>query len=283
MAKGVHLLKGVRGFGGRCNDLLYASSHGTDKCPKSRVVYFGGDVQNCEDNMLAHRDNQRYIKWSLEKTCLHLSMAFKNSQIFVVRPSRMYLNTFSCYDNFVDSNMTGAPVHSSDQHAIHHVFELLTSATTLIAESDTCHLLSNETHRIEDVPHVLIAFSKGCVVLNQMVYELENAMKVPHLKNFVSSIQTMYWLDGGHSGGSHVWLTDSTLLETLAKSGIEINVHLTPYQIADCQRPWIKKEEKIFSSKLQKLNAKFKRVMHFTDEDPSLDNHFRILESFTQM
>ena len=36
------------------------------------VVYFGGDVQDLEENMIKHRDNSRYREWSLENTCLLL-------------------------------------------------------------------------------------------------------------------------------------------------------------------------------------------------------------------
>lgn len=69
----------------------------------------------------------------------------------------------------------------------------------------------------------LIGFSKGCIVLNQFLYEFHyyksftsddsNEMK------FISKIKNMYWLDGGHSGGKNTWITSRQLLETLASLG----------------------------------------------------------------
>lgn len=69
----------------------------------------------------------------------------------------------------------------------------------------------------------LVGFSKGCIVLNQFLYEYHyyktfttvdsNEMK------FISKIKHMYWLDGGHSGGKNTWITSRPLLETLASLG----------------------------------------------------------------
>lgn len=69
----------------------------------------------------------------------------------------------------------------------------------------------------------LVGFSKGCIVLNQFLYEYHyyktfttsdsNEMK------FISKIKHMYWLDGGHSGGKNTWITSRQLLETLASLG----------------------------------------------------------------
>ena len=59
-----------------------------------------------------------------------------------------------------------------------------------------------------------------------------------------------------------------------------MEIHVTPYQIEDEQRPWIGKEEKIFSGLLKKLGAETNRVVHFKEEPPTLENHFRILDVF---
>lgn len=62
--------------------------------------------------------------------------------------------------------------------------------------------------------------------------------------------------------------------------GISVDVHITPYQIKDERRPWLRREEKIFSGQLQKFGAIVRRVVHFEEETPTLDNHFRILKDF---
>lgn len=64
--------------------------------------------------------------------------------------------------------------------------------------------------------------------------------------------------------------------------GINTHIHVSPYQIQDERRPWIKKEEKIFYSTLMKLNAPVQRSVHFSDMPPSILQHFRILNEFTK-
>lgn len=72
----------------------------------------------------------------------------------------------------------------------------------------------------------LIGFSKGCVVLNQFLYEFHYLKTLTPddqtSMDIVSRIKDMYWLDGGHSGGKNTWITSRPLLETLTRLG-ELN------------------------------------------------------------
>lgn len=61
-----------------------------------------------------------------------------------------------------------------------------------------------------------------------------------------------------------------------------MHVHVTPYQIEDDRRPWIKREEKTFSDTLIKLGATVHREVHFADSTPNLFLHFDILKVFFQ-
>ena len=134
-----------------------------------------------------------------------------------------------------------------------------------------------------DFPVVLVGFSKGCVVLNQIIYELSmvSASDDSRLSDFVSRITTMYWLDGGHSGESNTWITDKKYLDHLASHESSIRVHVTPYQIQDSSRPWVGKEQKKFVDNLRSLGKKDVKVkVHFQDRDPSLAFHFKLLEHF---
>ncbi|KAJ7354758.1 hypothetical protein OS493_030535 [Desmophyllum pertusum] len=98
-----------------------------------------------------------------------------------------------------------------------------------------------------DFQVILVGFSKGCVVLNQIIYELSmvSAGVDPRLNAFASRISTMYWLDGGHSGESNTWITDEKFLYHLAKHVPSIRVHVTPYQIKehDAAVDWERAEE----------------------------------------
>ena len=135
----------------------------------------------------------------------------------------------------------------------------------------------------DEFPVILVGFSKGCVVLNQIIYELSSALTGNdlHLRDFASRISTMYWLDGGHGGESNTWITDEKFLDHLATNVRSIRVHVTPYQIQDSSRPWIGREQKKFVEKLRSLGAKDLKVkVHFQDREPSLAFHFKLLEHF---
>lgn len=126
----------------------------------------------------------------------------------------------------------------------------------------------------------LIGFSKGCIVLNQLLYELEGVENNSQVQSFISQIRTMTWLDGGHSGGSNTWVTDQAILRRVAALHINIHVHVTPYQVKDEMRRWIGKEKRRFVELLQKAGANVTDTLHFDDEPKSIENHFRVLEVF---
>jgi Uncharacterised protein family UPF0565 len=63
---------------------------------------------------------------------------------------------------------------------------------------------------------------------------------------------------------------------------MKVDVRVTPYQICDDRRPWIGKEEKKFSSVLSREMAKdrFRRRVFFEEDEPCLESHFKVLETF---
>ena len=61
----VTVRRGLEGYEGRMNDVVSVGEGGEGS---QLVVYFGGDVQDLEAVMTAHRDNCRYTQWSLENT-----------------------------------------------------------------------------------------------------------------------------------------------------------------------------------------------------------------------
>ena len=93
------------------------------------------------------------------------------------------------------------------------------------------------------------------------------------------NISRLVWLDGGHNGGSDIWLTDKTVLQTLVDLDIQVDVRVTPYQVNNPNRPWIGKEEKLFRSLLTRLGGKVRRSIYYEDEPASIENHFKVIES----
>jgi len=244
--------------GGRCS--VYHPLSSTQEQHGS-VIYFGGDVQDLPEVQATHRDNSRYMEWNLEATAVLLAKNFPGKHIMVVRPARTELRTLSCFDNFVKSDAVGAPSHSKTHGALQHLQQLIFNVANKVNMA-----------REDLLPVTLIGFSKGVVVLNQILYELSDKKNCDLLAIF-----EMCWLDGGHNGGKETWITDKNLLNSFATSGIKVKVRVTPYQVRDTRRPWIRKEEKIFSQTLTRLGADIERKMYFEEEEACIENHFRIL------
>ncbi|XP_051841878.1 mitochondrial protein C2orf69 homolog [Antechinus flavipes] len=324
----------------RCNELLLLAAAGLREqndplespaekakletlaaAPQHHVLYFPGDVQNYREVMARHPENFQWENWSLENVAFLLAHHFTNSYIWVVKSSRMHLHKFSCYDNFVKSNMFGAPDHNTEFGAFKHLYSLLVNAFTLTQNiilskkkryglrkeaKTSSYCRANSSHAsngcqvererkyeqyddsdtnfnppsFKDASFTLIGFSKGCVVLNQLLFELKEAQKDKNINTFIKNIRTMYWLDGGHSGGSNTWVTYPEVLQEFAKTGITVHTHVTPYQVNDPMRSWIGKEHKKFVQILEDFGMEVTSQIHFEEEPPSIENHFRIHEVF---
>ena len=115
-------------------------------------------------------------------------------------------------------------------------------------------------------------------MLNQLLHELHIATE--NSQSFVDLVAQMFWLDGGHNGGSETWITDSEILKSVLETKIEIRVHVTPYQVRDERRRWIGQEHKKFVENLRKHGVAVFDTVHFTNEERSLEKHFDVLSSF---
>ena len=71
----------------------------------------------------------------------------------------MEKGTFSCFDNFVPTDSVGSPKHTDNHGAIDHLSALLKESLS-------------ENSLVK--PLTVIGFSKGVVVLNQIVRELNS-------------------------------------------------------------------------------------------------------------
>ncbi|XP_039750323.1 UPF0565 protein C2orf69 homolog isoform X3 [Pararge aegeria] len=141
---------------------------------------------------------------------------------------------------------------------------------------------------LDECSLTLVGFSKGCVVLNQLIYEFHYTKTLTpgdaHMMRFMSRVADMYWLDGGHAGGKNTWITSRSLLETLTRLEVNMFVHVSPYQVQDEGRPWIGREEKAFTGLLNKLGAKVHRYLHSQSDAPhSLHMHFDVLANFKRV
>ncbi|KAH8267993.1 hypothetical protein KR018_001270 [Drosophila ironensis] len=98
-----------------------------------------------------------------------------------------------------------------------------TANATATVNSDSNPLWWRENLNLDKSKLVLIGFSKGCVVLNQFIYEFHYLKTLTpddsSMCRLLSRITDMYWLDGGHGGQKNTWITSRSLLETLTRMG----------------------------------------------------------------
>ena len=113
----------------------------------------------------------RWSEWCLENTRTLLQLKFPGSAVWLVRPCRMLRKLFSSFHHFVESSITGVPRYSSNHGALLHVHALLADALRREKEKGSLELSVADALNL---PLVLVGFSKGCVVLNQMTHELVN-------------------------------------------------------------------------------------------------------------
>ncbi|XP_043262309.1 UPF0565 protein C2orf69 homolog [Colletes gigas] len=273
--------KNVPGIAGRCNDIIYSRSilpQGQDI-----LVYFGGDVQDIQENMEQYTDSKKYTEWSLENSARILATNFPDKHVLVVRPSRKYVSrsaVYSCFDNFVPSDEYGIPSFTVVHNALKHLQELIKSS---LEHFKTSNIDENSAQfNMEKIRLSLMGFSKGCVVLNQLLHEFHYYQNKSEpdieINNFIKLVESMWWLDGGHAGSKDTWITEKSILESFAKLKIDVHVDVTPYQVKDSHRPWIRKDENRFCSILQNMGIPVERILHFADLPRSLTMHFNILK-----
>ena len=276
--KNIEFIESVKGFNGASNSVLISRCHK----PATTVVFFPGDVQDLENKMLQHRDNRRYSQWNLEETTKKLFRKFNQARqnscdVVTILPSTHLYGIFAVYSNFLNCDQTGNPRAAGE---LGNECDN-TTTTTKYPWQHLEALLKSLNVLFDDRKLVLIAFSKGCVVLNALLENFSPAL-ADSLPLFVN-LSEMYWLDGGHSGGKNTWLTKtSDILPFLEKCGnqVKFQIDVTPYQVCCPNRPWNGKECRKFVKILTTSQAKIRYYCHFEELTPSLDYHFKILDEF---
>ena len=258
---------------------------------------------------------RKFISWSLESTAEVLGSKFPDAAIWIMKPLRMFKNLFSAFEQFVPSSLTGVPDYMGSYGGVATLDVLLTGALQCLEERHSGVIPGGkDSVSLSSLPVVLVGFSKGCVALNQFVFEMgylfggvdvkehgdpEAAQhsSIPKRfpatpfnfsdvqkekeRSFLKRVTDWYWLDAGHSGSCGAWVTIESLLQQFVRvGGATVHVHVTPHQVRCPLRPWIGKEERLFVDGLRQLGCKVEEKLHFEDLEVSLENHFRVLEKF---
>ena len=276
----IKILDNVEGFTERRNTVAYqppaASEDTLSSTLQHQVVIFPGDIQDFATVMMKNHSCRDYVEWSYEATLKRFALKFPNCHLCLVKPSKKAYNCVCIYNNFVESqSLMGSPLHSFDFNGLIHLELLIRNVRAQLN-------LTNPVYKT-----ILVGFSKGCVVLNQILYELskdhsQSATSLPSLE-FVKSLLAMVWLDGGHSGDDGAWVTDGAVISALANQNfvnIYFSIHVTPYQVRDEHRPWKREEMVKFIELLRERKMSFYERLYFEDEAKSITNHFKILSDF---
>ena len=203
--------------------------------------------------MAVQEETAPWKQWCLEYTCSLLQRKFPNSAIWIVRPSRMLRYLFSCYHNFVQSSLIGIPSYNSTYGCLPQLEGLLKDAVQRVIRKGE---LDMDVRDVLELPIVLIGFSKGCVVLNQIIHELVNYL-IPDSPRLQSR---MY----GHSlyrSRQHNYSQSTPSIPSETRSTLSSsrgsgwnNWHIGPGQRSQPSSPSIRRNERILSTEVPPLS-----------------------------
>ncbi|RDD40044.1 UPF0565 protein C2orf69-like protein [Trichoplax sp. H2] len=232
--------------------------------------------------MIKNQINKKYSHWHYHHVLEIIQKKFADSHILIIKPSRMHGQMYSCYDHFLHCDAYGNPDYNKpSDYAIDHLETIILNTIKEVNKD-----LRRNDYVKYDLPTVLIGFSKGCVVLNQLILELSNRKKCISENacdtniNLFKRIAGIHWLDGGHSGENGTWLTNEGVINDLVSNVPLVCCHVTPYQMMDGTRPWVYLEYERFVQLLNKSGGNIKTYNYFMDKPRSIDYHFNLLEAF---
>lgn len=222
-----------------------------------------------------------------------LSEKFPGFDVVVVSPARVEAG-FVAYEHFLNKlTLTGEPLgyYGRSFKASEQLQSLLSNANILENRS----LLGNNSTPWP--PMYIIGFSKGGVVLNQLISEIAATMQIMQhssdcagsvgnttMPSILHSIEQIHYLDCGlNSRGAY--MTDPQDIELLGTwkrmhQNFKIVLHGTPRQWNDPRRPFIHEERDMMLKLCRQNDVDVEIRRYFDGERPSLQMHLKILENF---
>ncbi|EQC33757.1 hypothetical protein SDRG_08859 [Saprolegnia diclina VS20] len=264
----------VEGHDGRPNQLLVSMAPNAT----SNVVYFPGDVQDFEHRLRKSRF-KAWTAYSYEATALSLAAKFPDATIWIVQPATILPSGVSCYEHFLLPEDHADPIaYVPHGHAMRHLQRLMQNASECI---------DNAAYLRPDLPLHLVGFSRGVVVLNQMITELaamppvtQGAYDAPAVRHWFQQVVSIHWVDGGNGSSAGALPSHSLALSVLSDfPTLGLHVHWTPYQLASRQRPWIAHENVAFCKTMEGLGCPPRVLEYFSHKPGSLEDHFGVLDA----
>ncbi|GLI69052.1 hypothetical protein VaNZ11_013594, partial [Volvox africanus] len=289
-------------------------------CGDQAVVFFEGDQILDEDT----RDLLGSELWSPESHLATLrSQAGSETSVFVVMPTTVAVGGQGCYGNFLAAmTAAGEPLgfKPQDYRAATHLSAILSACGYCWGCQDD-HMAKDSGGATRSdsalAGIVLVGFSKGAVVINQLLAEMAwcedspeegaeassalgvkteeseprpyrdkwrppsaTSQKLPAVAALLDSIHAVHFFDAGlNCRGVH--LTDLGVTALLGKRhsrrALVVHLHGTPRQWADRRRPWIAQERDRFLGLLGEFGVPAFLHHYFEGQMPSLRQHFDLI------
>ena len=284
--------------------VVAANSHDSAATNIAAIVLFPGDISTARELMARDLALAEWQAWSCQDLALLLARRWPSCHTIVVHPPRS-MDGFSCYDHWLRRlDETGDPVDGYDG----------------VNGTACSHLTAQLAHLQPSLPgfgktsplHVL-GFSKGAVVLNQLLAELgggEAASGSDESRiELMGRVASWVWLDPGLNKEPGPILLDhephlrgvaSRMRARALRPPPRLAVALTPYQLQPQQpflRSWrwrwrrwpplVRRESAAAAARLR-----FERVLSeegvavacedcLRKEPATLATHFEVLNAFT--
>ena len=262
------------------------------------IVLFPGDISMARELMASDPGLAEWKAWSCQDLALLLARRWPSCHAIVVHPPRS-MDGFSCYDHWLrHMSETGDPVDGYDA-----------------VNGTACRHLAAQLEQLQsDLPGFgkasplhLLAFSKGAVVLNQLLAELGGEAAASN--DLMERVASWVWLDPGLNKEPGPILLDhephlrgvaSRMRARALRPPPRLAVALTPYQLQPQQpflRSWrwrwrrwpplVRRESAAAAARLR-----FERVLSeegvavacedcLRKEPATLATHFEVLNAFT--
>ncbi|EKX54170.1 hypothetical protein GUITHDRAFT_132566 [Guillardia theta CCMP2712] len=281
--------------------------------PASTVVFFGGDILSIMMILALTADDEDILRLSKPENIIALLQEkFKSPargsqnftvgnecvNVFVIEPTRVQDGVWSCFDNFMESTRSGEPTKGYAQQgkALLQLSSLLRSTMRSVPEieKELCDLGRT----------VLVGFSKGGVVLNQMLAELSagtaksssselQLQEDGDMSNGNSQddsekrvlIDEVHYVDAGlNSRGAY--LTHPEIIESDGSDNAFVPADMRARQICRAcrsigeiepsrRRKWVGDEKDRMVALMRKNKMSVTERIYMEEEEASLAMHFR--------
>ncbi|KAM0934254.1 hypothetical protein DsansV1_C32g0222101 [Dioscorea sansibarensis] len=298
--------------------LLLSSSSQTLAVPSVNAIFFYGDRVDRTGNPVIERlSDPQHIAQVLVSKLGTTANAWVIGASSFTGPFAVYKELVPSVDRFGDPNCydpTGFPALTSTAailaKAVQEVETIISNGRSRPRTSDI-HVLLSPTSRPKTV---LLGFSKGGIVINQILTELahltpestgiladkkEPSIEVHHnimdhfcptsKDSLLAGISEIHYVDVGLNSSGAYMNNQTTIKKALQcllsyHSTIRFILHGTPRQWSDKNRQWIRKEKDILLQLLRteadnsEDRIQVKERLYFDAMPPGLQMHFAIIE-----